>query len=163
MMDAAQVIRHFQLVPLPGEGGYYRQTFKDRLELSGVAHDGIRNASTAIYYLITECDFSRMHVLRFAEVWHYYAGTSPAKMIQINPTGQLTEYFLGADFENGQVPQVLVESGVWQGTRLVADQGWALFGTSMAPGFEFQDCTIGDQERLGALFPGLQDQWERYI
>lgn len=162
MRDAAQAIQHFQLSPLPGEGGYFRQTFRDEQSQRLVSGLGGRAASTAIYYLITERDFSKMHVLRFPEVWHYYAGTGPAKMLQIDQSGNGSEYLLGSDFLQGQVPQLVVPAGCWQGTRLVGAHGWALFGCTVAPGFEFSDCTLGSAEDLAQLFPGLRAQWERY-
>src|SRR5580693_472589 len=37
----------------------------------------------------------------------------------------------------GDRPQVLVEHGVWQGSRLRAGGSWALLGCTVSPGFEF--------------------------
>jgi predicted cupin superfamily sugar epimerase len=37
-------------------------------------------------------------------------------------------------------PQVVVPRGVWQGAALAPGGAWALLGTTVAPGFAFDDC-----------------------
>jgi predicted cupin superfamily sugar epimerase len=54
---------------------------------------------------------------------------------------------------------VVVERGVWQGTRLMeglvkgAGARWALLGCTVSPGFEFEDYEPGVRERLCAEWP----------
>ena len=60
-MDVDAIILSLALEPHP-EGGYYRQTWAD-------------DASTAIYFLLREGEFSSWHrLLGRTEVWHFYAG-----------------------------------------------------------------------------------------
>src|SRR5260370_33696907 len=68
-MNAAAVIAALGLAPLPGEGGFYRETYRAR-NLAGLG----RSASTAIYYLLTPDSFSALHVLRLDEIYHFYRG-----------------------------------------------------------------------------------------
>ena len=53
----------------------------------------------------------------------------------------------------GERPQVVVERGVWQGSRLVAGGKWALLGCTVSPGFEFEDYEMGVREELSAGWP----------
>lgn len=145
-MQASRVIELLGLVPLPQEGGFYRETQRSALRY------GDRSAWTAIYYMITPESFSRLHRLRTDELFHFHAG-DPVAMIQLDPAGILTEHRLGIDLEQGERPQVLVPAGSWQGSRLVPGGRWALLGTTMTPGFDFDDYEHGERDILTASHP----------
>ena len=159
MPPANEVIKKLDLKPLPGEGGYFRETYKSDIDLPastvGIRSQSIRHISTAIYYLVTPESFSALHRIKSDEVFHFYAG-DPVEMIQIDESGTSTPITLGSDVLNGQSPQVLVRRGTWQGLKLKADGKWALMGTTVAPGFEFEDFELGDQEKMVQLFPHLR-------
>ena len=75
MVTAEQVIKKLGLEPLPGEGGYFVQTHKDRQQITLPDHpNNPRSASTAIYYLVTPESFSALHRLTQDEVFHFYGG-----------------------------------------------------------------------------------------
>ncbi|HEV3386598.1 MAG TPA: cupin domain-containing protein, partial [Gemmata sp.] len=120
-MTADDVIRLLALQPHPVEGGFFRETYRstDVLPQSALpAHSGARNVSTAIYYLLKPGHVSELHVLPGDEVFHFYLG-SPVRMLQLWPDGSGKEVVLGPDILTGQVPQLVVPAGVWQGTRLL--------------------------------------------
>ena len=126
-MTRDELIRMLELEPLPGEGGYFRQTW--------VAPDRI--AGTAIYYLVTDDPhgFSAMHRLPTDEVYHFYLG-DPVEQLLLHADGTSEVVVLGQDLSAGQRVQHVAPRDVWQGTRLVAGGRWALLGTTMAPGFD---------------------------
>ncbi|MCH2621446.1 MAG: cupin domain-containing protein [Actinomycetota bacterium] len=125
------------LEPLPHEGGMWTQTLKD-------------SSSTAIYYLLSENDFSAMHKLESDEVYHYYAG-DPARMLLLNPDGSIDEPILGSDLEAGERPQVIVGSGVWQGSSTTGN--WTLLGTTMSPPYSQDNFHLGDRQELVTNWP----------
>jgi len=49
---------------------------------------------------------------------------------------------------------VLVARGVWQGSRLMRAEGWALLGCTVSPGFEFADYRSGTAAELVERWPG---------
>ena len=120
------------LEPLALEGGMWAQTLKDK-------------NSTAIYYLLTKNNFSAMHKLESVEVYHYYAG-APAKMLLLDSSGKVEEPVLGSDLDSGQRPQVIVEPGVWQGSKTTGE--WTLLGTTMAPPYSQEMFQLADREEL---------------
>lgn len=129
-LTAEEVIARLGLVPHP-EGGFFRETFRD----SSSCGLGGRAASTAIYYLLRDGDASAWHrVLDAAEVWHHYAGA--ALELATSPGRGRTVVRLGADLAAGEVPQAVVQAGVWQSARPVG--GWVLVGCTVAPGFDFK-------------------------
>ncbi|MES1242572.1 MAG: cupin domain-containing protein [Acidobacteriota bacterium] len=122
-MTAEEVIHLLGLKPHP-EGGFYRETFREP-------------ASTAIYFLLRQGDVSAWHRMQnAAEVWHYYAG-APFELTT-SPGHGRTVVRLGPDIAAGEVPQVVVEAGVWQTARLAPGAGeWGLVGCTVAPAFRF--------------------------
>jgi predicted cupin superfamily sugar epimerase len=157
-LTAEEVIKKLDLRPLPDEGGYYRQTYKSDMEFPtngfGVDSDSMRRISTAIYFLETPDSFSALHRIRSDEVYHFYAG-DPVDMIQIDDSGILSRFILGSDILNNQSPQLVVPKGKWQASRLKAGGRWALMGSTVAPGFEFEDFELADRDRMRLQFPQL--------
>jgi predicted cupin superfamily sugar epimerase len=157
-MDANEVIEKFGLTPLPEEGGFYKETYRD----SGIIPGGTANLeidhsySTCIYYLITPEEFSGLHAVKSTEIFHFYAG-DPVEMVQITEDGELTKVVMGNDLTTDQTPQVIVSPHIWQGTKLLDGGKWALLGCTVAPGFEFSDFINGTYSQLADKFPEHKD------
>ena len=157
-MTAQDIIRLLGLSRLPMEGGYYRETLRSEWTLSRSAlppgYPGARAAHTAIYYLLTPETSSALHRLRGEEVWHFYLG-DPVEQIRLLPDGTSCTVRLGSDLAGGEQLQVLIPAGAWQSTRLAPGGQWALLGTTMAPGFDFEDYEHGNAQELSKTYPLL--------
>ena len=156
-MTANEVIKALNLKPHPGEGGYYRETYRSEkvdapATVFGIDSVNPRVISTAIYYLIVPNSFSALHRIKSDEVFHFYGG-DPVEMIQIDERGKLTRFTLGPEILKGQTPQVVVRRGMWQGLRLLNGGEWALMGTTVSPGFEFEDFELGNRDKLTKIYP----------
>ena len=159
-ITADEVIGLLGLRPLPEEGGYFVQTHRAAdvaVEALPAGSTGARPGKTAIYYLVTPLEFSALHRLPGDEMFHYYLG-DPVDQVRLWPEGGGEVVRIGADLRAGQRPQVLVPGGVWQGARLVVGgpHGFALLGTTMAPGFDFADYEGGERARLVAAYPAFR-------
>jgi predicted cupin superfamily sugar epimerase len=156
MLTAQEVIARLQLVPLTIEGGYFRETYRAPLRFMPHAlppeYGGERNASTAIYYLLTPDTFSAIHRVKSDEVFHFYAGDA-VEMLQLWPDGRSEIVLLHNDLAAGHLPQVVVPAGVWQGCRLVPGGQWALMGCTVAPGFDYADFEAAPRTELLRDFP----------
>ena len=76
-MHANEVIELLNLKPLPEEGGFYAERYRDPGQIPASAlplHSGNRNYSTQIYYLVTPEEFSGLHAVKSAEAFHFYLG-----------------------------------------------------------------------------------------
>ncbi|HVK08941.1 MAG TPA: cupin domain-containing protein [Gemmataceae bacterium] len=156
-MTADDVIAHLDLQPHPVEGGFFRETYRSADNLPTG-----RSVSTAIYYLLTPKTVSALHRLPGDEVFHFYAG-DPVRMLQLWPDGSTRTLTLGTDLKAGQVPQLVVPGGVWQGSVLVDGGAWALLGATMAPGFDYADYTAGDRAALTAQYSAVAAMIERLL
>jgi predicted cupin superfamily sugar epimerase len=65
---------------------------------------------------------------------------------------------IGNDLLLGERPQLMVERGVWQGSRLVEGGKWALLGCTVSPGFEFEDYETGGRDELSAQWPEFAEE-----
>jgi uncharacterized protein len=156
-MTADDVKKLLGLRPHPREGGWYVRTYEAAETVGAEAYGdrryaGTRRTGTAIYYLLEPETFSEMHRLKSDEVFHFYAGEA-VEMLQLTANGEGATVVIGNDLLSGQRPQVVVERGVWQGSRLVDGGRWALLGCTVSPGFEFEDYQAGSRERLCADWP----------
>lgn len=161
-MTAEQVIDLLELRPLPGEGGWFRQTWSSPERIvSGMLGPRYRRdcvVGTAIYYLITDAPdgFSALHRLPTDEVYHFYLG-DPVEQLRLHPDGRSEWVVLGTDLRAGQHVQHVAPRDVWQATRLVAGGRWALLGTTLAPGFDIAAYEAGSRQALIDTYPSLAD------
>jgi predicted cupin superfamily sugar epimerase len=160
MLPAQEVIDRLELQPHVMEGGYFRETYRSPLRHMEHAlppeYGGERNASTAIYYLLSPETFSALHRVKSDELFHFYAG-DPVEMLQLWPDGTAKTLVIGNDFAAGHSPQVVVPAGIWQGSRLIAGGKWALMGCTVAPGFDYADFEVANRADLLANWPEQQD------
>ena len=160
MATAEEIIKILKLQEHPVEGGYFLETYKSPHTVSEEnlppGYEGDRCLSTAIYYMLIPGTFSEMHRLKGDEIYHFYAG-SPVEMLLLFPGGKGKKVIIGNDIKQGEIPQVLVPAGVWQGSRLVPGGEFALMGTTMAPGFEFADYRAGKREELMRQYPSFAE------
>jgi len=149
LITAEQIIKKLGLIPHPDEGGFFSETYRSgefiSSEALGGRYNGMRRFSTAIYFLLTPETFSRMHVLKSDEIFHFYMG-DPVEMLKLYPDGSGKTVRIGRDIMNGESLQVTVEANVWQGARLLPGGRFALLGTTVAPGFEYDDYASGIPE-----------------
>ncbi len=155
MATADDFIRQLQLTPHP-EGGYYREVYRstEKIEEECLHHrfcGGSRSVSTAIYFLMETGNFSAFHRIKSDELWHHYEGVS-LEIVVIHPKGTLEILKLGTDFEKGERPLQVVPEGCWFASRVV-DEGFALVGCTVAPGFDFADFELADRSKLIKAYP----------
>jgi predicted cupin superfamily sugar epimerase len=151
-MTADEVKESLGLVPHPREGGWFVRTWESEEFVELERYGAARRTSTAIYYLLEPGTFSEMHVLQSDEIFHHYMGGA-VEMLELFEDGSSRRVVIGCDLEAGERPQHVVRRGVWQGSRLVKAEGWALLGCTVSPGFEFVDYADASAEELCAKWP----------
>jgi predicted cupin superfamily sugar epimerase len=122
------LIAALDLAPHP-EGGWYRRTWV------ADADPGARPTGSAIYYLLLDGEVSAPHRIDATELWHFYAG-DPLELRLERPGRSEVVHVLGPDVAAGQVPQVVVEPGVWQSARPLGS--YTLVGATVTPAFVFE-------------------------
>ncbi len=164
MMTAQDIITRLSLKPHV-EGGFYSETYRSETYIPSrmVGLDGkdTRHVSTAIYFLVTPETFSVLHRVKSDEIFHFYSG-DPIEMIQIDPQGNISRIIIGSDIMNGEQPQVLVPKDYWQALKLRDGGSWGLMGTTVSPGFEYEDFEIGSRSELINSFPQVREDIVRY-
>ena len=163
-MDADDIIKLLRLEPLDREGGFYRETYRSREKIPRSVlpsfYRSDKHFGTAIYYLVTPDTFSALHRVHGDEVFHFYLG-DPVIMLQLYPEDGGRKIVLGNDITRGQNLQYTVPGGVWQGLCLMEGGRFALLGTTMVPGFDYEDFELGNNEQLTKLFPSYVEMIKR--
>lgn len=156
MLTAEQIKKLLRLEPLPGEGGFYAETYRSAYTVAKESlppgFPAARSLATAIYFLLTPESFSAMHKLRGDETFHFYLG-DPVEMLQLKPGGAGEPILIGPRIEAGMRLQHTVPGGCWQGARLAPGGKFALLGTTMAPGFDPADFELGSRDELCKAYP----------
>ena len=80
---AEELINILELSPHP-EGGYYKEVYRSKSELSSPKNNKVRNAVTDIYFLLVSGQISRFHKVIHDEIWNFYEG-APLELIEIEP------------------------------------------------------------------------------
>ncbi len=140
------------LKPLTIEGGFFRETYRSPQQIDLPVYGAPRSLATAIYYLLTPETFSRMHRVPGEEIFHFYLG-DPVEMIQLHADGSGDLIVMGQDIAAGMRLQHVVPGGCWQGARLRMGGRFALMGTTMSPGFDYDDYVTPEGDSLAQRYP----------
>ena len=132
-MEPRHIIDELELQPHP-EGGWFRETWR---ESSG---GGTRPTGSAIYFMLTKGNDSRLHRIDATEIWHYYSGAA-VELVVADQDGVETVHLLGPDVRGNQRPQVIVPLGAWQRARTVGE--YSLVGCTVSPAFEWSHFELG--------------------
>ena len=151
-LSAADIIRLLDLKPLTIEGGLFRETYRSPQTIELVLYRAPRSLATGIYYLLTPETFSRMHRVPGEEIFHFYLG-DPVEMIQLHADGSGEIIVMGQDIVAGMRLQHVVPGGCWQGARLRSGGSFAVMGTTMSPGFDYDDYATPDSDSLAQEYP----------
>ena len=135
-------IKKLDLQPHP-EGGYYKEMFRSRNEI--YRESEIRKACTSIYYLIADNDYSAFHRLKSDELWYFHKG-EPIFIHVINPQGVYQCIEL-SDSDSGNL-QAVIPPDSWFAAELPGGTGFALTSCAVAPGFEFLEFEMGDDQLM---------------
>ncbi len=159
-MDAEHIKQLLGLKALPVEGGFYAEAYRSGEKIAKNAlpsrYRGERCFGTAIYFLLTAAAFSALHRLRSDEVYHFYLG-DPVEVLLLREDGAAETVTIGTDLAQGMRPQLAVMRGTWQGLRVKSGGNFALLGTTVSPGFEFDDFELGDRRSLLVAYPDFAE------
>ncbi|WP_417513909.1 cupin domain-containing protein [Minwuia sp.] len=159
MTEIDNIIRTLGLKPHP-EGGHYTEIYRSDERIGADVlpprYGGARAFGTAIYYLLGPDDKSAMHRITSDEIFHFYLGY-PVEQLQLFEDGSHRIVEIGPDLLAGQRPQMVVPRGVWQGARVKPGGRFALLGTTVAPGFDFDDFEMGPRDALVPMYPDVAE------
>lgn len=142
------IIDELGLVPSPYDGGFFKRTYEADVAFG----ESGQRIGSAIYYLATPDDFSRMHSCRSDEMYHFYAG-DPAELLIIDTLGNFSTVVLGPDPSEGHVFQHVVKGGCWQGLRPTnGAHGFSLVGVTLWPEFLPDQYEMKTRSELTDLF-----------
>jgi predicted cupin superfamily sugar epimerase len=129
------------------EGGWFRESWRTSVDIPqsalGPQYSGIRQAASAVYFLLHPGEVSQWHKVLSDELWLWHHG-GPLKLTlggSGDQPGVESTIPVSMDVDQGHIPQALVPAGVWQKAEPLGDE--PVFVTCIvAPAFEFDDFTM---------------------
>lgn len=158
--NAKYWIQKLELQPHP-EGGYYKEVYRSKEEIA--VFGGMRSCSTSIYYLLEQDNISRLHRIKSDEGWHFYAGNSAIVIDMVSPKGNHTQVKVGNNLEENEHLQYFVPANYWFAAHIENQDGFALVGCTVAPGFDFSDFEMADTNEFKSTYPHLASILKRYL
>ncbi|TPN84758.1 cupin domain-containing protein [Aquimarina algicola] len=163
-LDLKNIIDRLDLSPHP-EGGFYKETYRSKGDIPqsvlGANFTGERSYCTGIYFLLTSDNFSAFHRIKQDEIWHYYKGSSLYVHV-ITPKGVYKKYAVGTNFDEGEVPQLVVPAGYWFASSVKDESSYSLVGCTVSPGFDFEDFEMASRDQLINQYPDHQKVITQY-
>jgi predicted cupin superfamily sugar epimerase len=153
---ASSLVRELGLQPHP-EGGFYAELYRSAAVVAPSDGRGTRPALTTIYFLLPAGAVSRWHRVLSDEIWHFYEGAPLDLWTTPLQIGVVSRNRLGP-LSGEQQPVVTVPSGWWQAARSTG--AYTLAGCSVAPGFDFSDFTLAQDDPAARV--ALQAQANEY-
>lgn len=150
MTNAATYIQDLNLQPHP-EGGYYKETYRAETVVDVIEFDGVRNISTAIYFLLEGNNKSHFHRIKSDELWFYHDGAS-LEIFVLSKTETIL-LRLGKNIANGEVLQAVVPANTWFASKVKNNEGFVLVSCTVSPGFSFEDFEMATKDDLKIEFP----------
>jgi predicted cupin superfamily sugar epimerase len=141
------------------EGGFYVECY--RSDNFNLLSDGRqRPYCTHIYYLLPSGDFSSWHKIKSDEIWHHYSG-DPLVVVSLAEKEGVVKQKIGSTLD--YQPSCVVDAGKWFAAGLAEDVvGCCLVGCTVAPGFDFDDFTLGSREEVLKEFPNYKGIINKY-
>lgn len=156
--SATYWINRLGLQPHP-EGGYYKESYRSEgsIDPAGLPekYTEKRSYSTSIYFLLKRRQVSKFHRIKSDEIWHFHSG-SPV-IIHIIIDGQHKKRLLGLNPDVGEFPQVVIPAGAWFAAEVKQKDSFSLVGCTVAPGFEFDDFELANQDDLLKEYPDFAE------
>lgn len=158
-MEASEVIQKLDMKPHP-EGGYYVETYRAAQQIQ-LDVKRVRNAATAIFFLLQDHDKSKFHRLASDECWFFHLGQ--ALEIALITPDHFQKIILGNDLQKGDSLQLVIPADTWFAARLLKPEGFTLVSCSVAPGFDFEDFELAEPQQLLNEYPQYQDIIHAYF
>ena len=162
MNKAEYWIDKLQLLPHP-EGGWYKEVYRSEEEIQNdsLPHGfkGSRSYMTSIYFLLGKKDISRFHILGSDEIWYYNQGCS-CTIQMIDKAGNYSNATAGPEGEM----QVIIPNNTYFAAEVnpSKEADFILVSCAVAPGFDFQDFRLVEQQELEALCPTQRELISRF-
>jgi len=152
-----EIVLKNDMQPHP-EGGFFKETYRAATRVNVTQPDGTiieRSAATAILFLITRSNVSRLHRIKSDEIWHFYGGSSLTVVEMDTVTLEVTHTRIGSSVSTGEVVQYVVPAGKWFGCY--SDGDYSFVGCTVSPGFEFTDFELASSQELLTIFASVPE------
>ena len=154
---AEYFVKKYNMIEIP-DGGWFSPVFKSEIDVNNN-----RKASTLVYSLYRENDFTAFHRMKSDEICHYYYGDTLTIYVIDKDTGKLSTYRMGHNFDEGDEMHVAIKAGDWFAiTNIDNNFKFNLSGCFVSPGWEFEDSEFAKRNVLSEKYPEYKELIGKY-
>ena len=151
---ADELIEKLNLVPLP-LGGFYAESMHAKTTVKSLDGSGreVRDAYSVIYLLLRGSDINAWHKMKSEETYFYHKG-SHIILHMITEDGKYDKQIIGDPTVDCKAHfHYHVPKNVWFALELEDKSSYCVFSEAAGPGFEYEDCEVGEKEKMLGMFP----------
>lgn len=163
LVMADELIKSLNLVPLP-LGGFYAESMHARTTVKPLDGSGreVRDAYSVIYLLLRGSDINAWHKMKSEETYFYHKGSSIA-LHMITEEGKYENKIIGDPMRDGKASfHCHVPKNMWFALELLDKTSYCVFSEAAGPGFEYEDCEVGEKAKMLAMFPQHKEIVEKF-
>ncbi|XP_068672207.1 uncharacterized protein [Montipora foliosa] len=160
---ADEFIKTLGLVPLP-IGGLYAESMHAKTTVKPLDGSGreVRDAYSVIYLLLRGTDINAWHKMKSEETYFYHRG-GHIVLHMITEEGKYENKIIGDPSKDLKARfHCHVPKNVWFALELQDKTSYCVFSEAAGPGFEYEDCEVGDRDNMLTLFPQHKEIVEKF-
>ena len=160
---ADELIEKLSLVPLP-LGGFYAESMHAKTTVKPLDGSGreVRDAYSVIYLLLRGSDINAWHKMKSEETYFYHKG-SHIILHMITEDGKYDKQIIGDPTVDSKAHfHYHVPKNVWFALELEDKSSYCVFSEAAGPGFEYEDCEVGEKEKMLGMFPQHKEIVEKF-
>lgn len=160
---ADELIKTLNLVPLP-LGGFYVESMHAKTTVKPLDSSGreVRDAYSVIYLLLRGSDINAWHKMKSEETYFHHKG-SHMILHMITGDGTYETKIIGDPMVDGNARfHCHVPKNVWFALELQDKSSYCVFSEAAGPGFAYEDCEVGEKEKMLGMFPQHKELIEKF-
>lgn len=160
---ADELLKTFNLVPLP-LGGFYAESLHATTKIKPLDNSEreVRDAYSVIYLLLRGSDINVWHKMKSEETYFHHKG-SHIILHMISEDGSYETKFIGDPMVDSKARfHCHVPKNVWFALELEDKNSYCVFSEAAGPGFEYEDCEVGEREKMLEMFPQHKELIEKF-
>lgn len=151
---ADELLKTLNLAPLP-LGGFYAESLHAATKIKPLDDSGreVRDAYSVIYLLLRGSDINAWHKMKSGETYFHHKG-SHLVLHMISEDGSYETQIIGDPMVDSKARfHCHVPKNVWFALELEDKNSYCVFSEAAGPGFEYEDCEVGEREKMLEMFP----------
>lgn len=143
--NRVETLKKFYSLNRHVEGGYFSEVYTAPFKQNDRATAG------SIYFLLSGNDVSHFHKIDCDEIWYYHEGCGMKIFLLCD--GNLEEFLLGKDVENGQRAMIIIPAGSIFAAENLDANSYTFVSCMTTPKFKYEGFALVTRSEFEKIYP----------